>query len=139
MWPEAGESRNHWGASKLSGATRYGNFAMEKLVNDILGKGGRRKHLKIKVFGGGRIVSDMTNVGAKNIQFVKEFLTREGYLIVAENTGDIYPRKINFFPKSGKVRMKKLKSLHNNTIVERELNYLHEIEEKPIASAIELF
>lgn len=139
MLPEAGVEKSSWGTSALSGATRYGNFAMEKLINDIMSKGGRRKHLKIKVFGGGQIVSEMTNIGAKNIQFVKEFLLREGYLVVAENTGDIYPRKVNFFPKTGKVRMKKLKSLHNNTIIERELNYLHEIEEKPVAGAIELF
>ncbi len=139
MLPEAGDAKGRWGTTALSGATRYGNFAMEKLINDILNKGGRRKHLKIKVFGGGQIVSNMSNVGAKNIKFVAEFLAREGYAVVAENTGDIFPRKINFFPKTGKVRMKKLKSLRNNTIVERELNYLHEIEEKPVAGAIELF
>jgi len=139
MLPQAGSEKSSWGGSALSGATRYGNFAMERLINDIMNKGGRRKHLKIKVFGGGQIVSEMTNIGAKNIDFVKAFLDKEGYPIIAENTGDIFPRKINFFPKTGTVKMKKLKSLQNSTIIERELNYLHEIKEKPVAGTVELF
>lgn len=124
-----------------SDATRYGNFAMEKLINDILKNGGRRENLEIKVFGGGKVIEHMTesDVGGRNIRFVREFLATEGFKISAEDLGDIYPRKVIYNPMSGKVQVKKLRSMHNDTIVKREASYKQELEKKPVAGDIELF
>jgi len=124
-----------------SEATRYGNFAMEKLINDILKHGGRRENLEIKIFGGGQIIKDMhtLDIGQRNIEFVKEYIRTEGLNLLVDETGDIYPRKVYFFPASGKVRVKKLKSMHNNTVVERESNYRHRIRKEPVKGDIELF
>ncbi len=122
-----------------SAATRYGNFAMEALINDILKNGGRREHLEIKVFGGGMILEHMTNIGKKNIAFVYDFIRTEGFQLAAEDVGDIYPRKVHYFPQSGRVRMKKLRSLHNRTVVERESSYMDSLETKPIEGEIDLF
>lgn len=124
-----------------SEATRYGNFAMEKMINDILKHGGRRENLEVKIFGGGQIIKDMRtlDIGQRNIEFVKEYIRTEGLKLVVDETGDIYPRKVFFFPASGKVRVKKLKSMHNNTILERESSYQYRIRKEPVKGDIELF
>lgn len=130
-----------WSGSSdlLSSATRYGNFAMEHMINDILKNGGRRKNLEAKVFGGGQIIATMTDVGRKNIDFVLSYLEQEGLAIASQDLGDIYPRKVNYYPASGRVRVKRLRHLHNDTIVRREQSYRHELEEQPVEGDIELF
>lgn len=120
-------------------ATRYGNFAMEALINEILKNGGRRENLEVKVFGGGRVLEHMTNVGRQNIAFVMEFIRTEGLQLLAEDLGDIYPRKVQFFPRSGRVHIKKLRSVHNDTIAQREARYLDSLESAPVEGEIDLF
>ncbi len=127
------------GSKWTSEATRYGNFAMEALINEILKNGGRRENLEVKLFGGGRVLDHATNVGAMNIDFVREFIHTEGLSLVAEDLGDIYPRKVHYFPMTGKVKMKKLRSTHNNTIAEREIRYRDTLVSQPIAGEIDLF
>ncbi len=122
-----------------SEATRYGSYAMEMMLNDILKHGGRRENLEIKIFGGGRIISNMTDVGRRNVEFIQEYIRNENLNLVSQDTGDIYPRKVVFHPLSGKVKVKRLKSMHNDTLIRREENYQHQIEDKPVAGDIELF
>jgi len=129
-----------WGANVVSSATRYGNFAMEHLINGILTNGGQRKNLEVKVFGGGRIIGNMTDVGMNNIDFVRDYIDAEALKLVAEDLGDIYPRKVMYDPKTGKVKMKKLRSMHNDTIISRETSYLKEIDTtEPNTGEIDLF
>ncbi len=128
------------GSSRIAGvATRYGNFAMEHMINGILSHGGYRENLEVKLFGGAQIISSMGDVGRHNIEFVFSYLETEGIEIVKHDVGDIYPRKIHYYPASGKVWMKKLKVLHNNTVVKREKNYQDKIEQEPVVGEIELF
>lgn len=124
---------------KLSGANRYGNYAMENLINEILKNGGRRENLEAKIFGGGKILANMTDVGMRNIQFVKEYLQTEKIEVVSQDLGSVYPRKVAFIPATGKAFMKKLKSLHNETVVTRERDYMKDLEKQPVQSDIELF
>ena len=126
-------------ADVLSTATRYGNYAMEHMINDILKNGGHKRHLEAKIFGGGRMMKSLSDVGAKNIQFVREYLEVEGIPLIGENVGDIYPRKVIYIPSSGKVLMKRLKHLHNDTIIKREDQYRTEITHQPVAGSVELF
>ncbi|MCK4743223.1 MAG: chemoreceptor glutamine deamidase CheD [Sulfuriflexus sp.] len=129
-----------WGSDAISSATRYGNFAMEHLINGILTNGGQRKNLEVKIFGGGRIISQMTDVGANNIAFVREYIDAEALNLVSENVGDIFPRKVLYDPKTGKVKMKKLRSLHNDTIITRETTYSSQLDDKPVETGeIDLF
>lgn len=128
-----------WQDTKVSAATRYGNFAMEHLINDIFKFGGKRSRLEIKIFGGGKILKHMTDIGEKNISFVKEYIHTEGFEVAAADLGDIYPRKVIYFPKTGKVRMKRLMSLHNHTILDRETAYMDELKTKPVEGEIDLF
>lgn len=128
-----------WKAAGLSSSTRYGNFAMEHLINEIMKNGGQRQNLEVKLFGGGRIIANMTDVGMRNIEFARDYIQTEGLRVTSEDVGDVFPRMVVYFPATGKVRVKRLRSLHNNTIVEQETQYLHTIEQKPVSGDIELF
>jgi len=136
---EASSSSGSWKSTGAGAATRYGNFAMEHMINDILKNGGSRENLEVKVFGGGKILAQMTDIGMRNINFVRDYIKTEGLQLLTEDLGDIYPRKVIYFPETGKVKVKKLRSLHNNTIIERESAYMHELEEKPVEGDVELF
>jgi len=122
-------------------AARYGGFAMEQMINDILKNGGLRKNLEVKIFGGGQVIKNMStmDIGKRNIDFVNEYIKTEGLTLLSEDVGDIYPRKVMYFPAAGKVKLKKLRNMHNNTIAEREMNYRSKIIEKPVTGEIELF
>jgi len=125
--------------SMLSEANRYGGFAMENLINNLLKNGARRDRLVSKVFGGGRILRTMTDVGAKNIAFVKDYLQREDISIESSDLGGDYPRKVCFFPQTGKVRMQRIKSLKNDTLLKREETYQRSLTEKPVTGDVDLF
>lgn len=125
---------------KTSSSARYGNFAMEQLINEILKNGGQRHNLEVKLFGGGRVLANMTNVGKRNIEFALEYVQVEGLKLIAEDIGDIYPRKVQYHPLTGKARMKKLRSMHNRTVVDREKAYMQKIDQpEVVAGDIELF
>lgn len=140
MLPASGRDEPaSWTASGLGAATRYGNYAMEHLINVILRNGGVRKNLEVKIFGGGRILENMTDVGDRNITFVRDYLKTEALSIVAEDVGDVFPRMVVYFPASGKAKVKRLRSLHNNVIANQEKAYVEVITDKPVAGEIELF
>lgn len=128
-----------WGGETAGNATRYGNFAMEHLINEILKNGGARQNLEVKIFGGGKVLANMTNVGQRNIDFVKEYIRVEGLKLLAEDVGDVFPRKVQYNPLTGKVRIKKLRSTYSQTVAEREREYLHHIDAKPVVGEIDLF
>ena len=135
----ASASSDSWKAADNSASARYGNVAMEHLINNILKNGGKRQNLEAKIFGGGRIIANMTDVGLRNITFARDYLQTEGLKVTSEDVGDTFPRMVVYFPATGKVRVKRLRSLHNNTIVELETRYLSTIEAKPVSGDIELF
>lgn len=123
----------------LSDAYRYGNYAMEHLINDVMKLSGKRHSLEFKLFGGANVVRGMSSVGSKNIDFVRKYLELEKFRIQAEDLGGDYPRKILYDPTTGKVLMKKIQTLHNQTVVQRETHYLDEISHQPVAGEIDLF
>ena len=55
-------------ARPASEAARYGTHAMEKLINELLGRGARRERLETKVFGGGRVLPGLTDIGRRNAE-----------------------------------------------------------------------
>lgn len=123
----------------FSAADRYGNYAMEHLINTILKNGGRRDGLEVKIFGGGKILAHMTDIGERNIEFVREYITTEKLMLLAEDLGDIFPRKVIYHPLSGKVKVKKLQSMHQDNVVERERTYLENLNRKPVEGEVDLF
>jgi chemotaxis protein CheD len=119
----------------------YGNWAMEFLINEILKRGGRRENLEVKLFGGGRVLQGMTNIdiGARNLRFVYEFLSRESLSVSSQDVGEDYPRKVLYFPDTGAVKLKKLRSVANETIEKREQDYIESMAKKPSLGEVELF
>lgn len=128
-----------WRHRKDNLANRYGNYAMENLINDILKNGGRRENLEVKLFGGGKILAKMTDVGARNINFIEEYIKTERLDLVAKDLGSEYPRRVIYDPITGKAKVRKLKALTTNSIIERETRYLHDIQDSNVAGDIELF
>lgn len=124
-----------------SASARYGTYAMEILINHLLKLGARRGSLEAKVFGGGRVMAALanSNVGERNCSFVLDFLKTEGIFVSAQDLLDVHPRKVYFFPASGRVLVKKLTRLHNDTLLRRESEYAARLTETPASGEIELF
>ena len=137
MLPDGGGD----GGSPVSASMRYGSFAMEILINDLLKAGARRENLEAKVFGGGAVLRGFTamNVGERNAAFVTNFLKTERIPVLASDLNDVYPRKVYFFPKTGKVLVKKLMQTQNDTLAKRELDYAKRLKVEPVGGDIDLF
>ncbi len=138
MLPDGGSADRD---SLVSESMRYGSYAMEVLINQLLKNGAKRENLEAKVFGGGNVLSGFTtiNVGERNAEFVRKYLRAEKVRVVAEDLNDIYPRKVYFFPRKGKVLVKKLKQQHNETVIQREKDYASRLRTNTVAGDIELF
>lgn len=142
MLPVKGDAfGSHGWQSNNSYTCRYGLWAMEYLINEILKYGGSRNNLKVKLFGGGRVLANFTSdVGEKNMLFAQEYVTNEGLPIVGSDVGGPWPRKVLFFPSTGKALVKKLQTTHNDTIQRREKQYQDSLEQPAVEQAdIELF
>lgn len=125
----------------LTESARYGVYAMELLVNHLLKMGATRARMEAKVFGGGNVLPGLkiNNVGQRNVEFVLDYLQTERIPVVAKDLLDDYPRKVYFFPDTGKVLVKKIKSIHNTTIVDRESEYRMKVKFTPKSGEVELF
>lgn len=126
----------------LSASARYGSYAMEVLINEILKRGASREHLEAKIFGGGNVVESMTtsDVGKRNAQFVIDYLGFESIPIVARDLLDTFPRKVVFFPQTGRVLMKRLRtSSVDREVLEIESRYSKSLGQTPVSNDIELF
>ena len=122
-----------------SDATRYGNYAMEHMINDLLKHGAKRENLEVKLTGGGRIIKGMTNIGKRNIDFVLQYIETEGLNTLAEDLGGDLPRKVVYQPRTGKMMVKRLRNMHNDTIITREVSYRDSLVQQPVAGEINLF
>lgn len=127
--------------SPVSASMRYGAYAMEVLINELLKAGAKRENLEAKVFGGGNVLRGFIaiNVGERNANFVRTYLRAEGIRIIAEDLNDIHPRKVYFFPRTGKVLVKKLMQMNNNTVVNREQDYASRLQTSSVGGDAELF
>jgi chemotaxis protein CheD len=103
--------------------------------------GADKRRLEAKVFGGGNVLKGFTvnNVGERNAEFVLDYLSAEHIPIVASDLLDRFPRKVYFFVASGEVKVKKIKSLHNTTIMDRESEYRMRVKQAPKVGNVDLF
>jgi len=139
MLPDEGKLLGAHG--NISAGGRYGVHAMELLINQILKLGGRRDRLEAKVFGGGNVLQGfmLSNVGEQNAEFIVEYLTIERIPIAARDLLDIWPRKIYYFPRTGRVMVKRLRKINNDTIVLRERDYGARLFHGHLEGGAELF
>jgi len=139
MLPEDNSGRDSTLRAPVVLSTRYGSYAMESLINQLLKLGSLRERLEIKIFGGGRVLAAMTDIGARNIDFVKSYLDTERLQIVAQDVGGDQPRKVVYFPAEGKARVRKLRPIENRGVSDREKIYLDSLRSKDAGGDIELF
>lgn len=140
MLPEDTTSgKSSWLDPQNGLATRYGSFAMESLINDLLKCGARKERLEVKLFGGGNILSALTDIGARNIEFARAFLRLEGLSISAEDVGDTFPRRVIYFPESGRVLVRRLRALDKQALADRESQHLATLRAKQTDNDVELF
>ena len=121
-------------------SANLGLYAMEVLINRMLKLGAERRRIVAKVFGGASVLEgmDALNVGTQNGTFVLEFLAEEGIPVVAQDLYDVCPRKVYFFPASGKVMVKRLEALRNDTLEQREREYRAQLARRQ-AGEVEIF
>ena len=123
MLPEVtnnGPDGNDNSSASIGG--RYGSYAMELLINELIKRGARRSALEAKVFGGGSVVCDLnsSSVGERNTRFVLEYLRTERITVVSKDVLDMHARKVCFFPASGKAMVKRLASINTDQLVQQE-------------------
>src|SRR3954469_16122560 len=132
MLPDAGDA---------AAGGRFGAFAMELLINELLKRGARRGSLQAKVFGGGQVMKSLagTLIGEKNVAFVQAFLAQERIPILGKDVLDVYPRKVCLFPTSGKALCRRLPAAQVVQTEAQEARYRAELVQQPSSGAIELF
>lgn len=120
---------------------RYGSHAMELLINELLKQGARRDRLEAKIFGGGNVLKGFTSqpVGTRNAGFAVDYLKAEGIPVLAQDLGGIHPRKVCFFPVTGRVLVKKLPHAHDAEVRAEEVAYVERLRKTPVAGEVELF
>jgi chemotaxis protein CheD len=131
MLPDAGDPAD---------GGRFGAFAMELLINELLKRGARRGALQAKVFGGGQVMKSLagTLIGEKNVDFVREYLARERIPVLGGDVLDVVPRKVCMFPRSGKVLCRRLPAAQATEAQVQEARYRAEIR-RPRGGEVELF
>ena len=126
-------------AAPGDGSARYGAHAMELLINGLLKHGASRARLQAKVFGGGNVLRGMTidPIGTRNARFVLEYLAAERIPVLAQDLGDVHPRKVCFFVRTGRTLVKRLPAAVEVVQVERA--YRSRLAQAPVAGSVELF
>ena len=126
---------------KPTQSARYGSYAMELLINQVIKLGGHRERLEAKVFGGAAVLRVMllNDVGKRNAEFVEQYLRNEHIPIVAADLLQDFPRKVYFFPETGQVWVKRIRRIKNDTIFERERAYRQRVKEDVDGGSVELF
>ncbi|MPS32297.1 MULTISPECIES: chemotaxis protein CheD [unclassified Salinivibrio] len=118
------EAESTWTPEQnLSRAARYGNYAMEILINSLLQQGAVKNRLRVKLFGGGNIMGQNIAIGRKNIDFVRQYVINEQLPLISEDLGLAFPRRVLFEPRTGKAWVKKIQSLSQKELVAEETQY----------------
>ncbi len=132
-------TRKNWAQDYDCAAGRYGNVAMESLVNEILSLGGRKENMEAKLFGGGRVTASSSSVGDNNIRFAEEYLALEGIPVVTADVGGSLGRKVYYLPVTNDVFVKKIARIDSETIVSRERRYLCDLKKEDITGDVSFF
>ena len=122
-------------------AAGHGKLAMEQLLEALFRLGARHERLEAKVFGAANLPNALLNPNASLwvVEFIHSYLDSEGIPLINEDVLGEHPRKVYFFPASGKVLVKKLKSLHNETVLQRELEYILYLKRAEVLGPYDLF
>jgi chemotaxis protein CheD len=123
----------------LSSVTRFGNYAMETVINEILARGGVRSRLEIKIFGGANMFESSMAIGDENVQFVETYLRNEGLAVTAKHVGGQQARRLHYWPLSGRARMLLLGQRMGSALVQDEQTYRRTLSSQPVDGGVDLF
>ena len=132
----------HSQAGKWAGdmqSTRFGNFAMEKLINELMKAGCSRDSLEIKVFGGGNVTDTNNLIGTENSEFIIRYLEAEGLRCIAQDLGGQLPRRIHYTPTTGKVVRRLLGTSESSAVARDENEYVRRLSTRSTGGDIQLF
>ena len=101
----------------------YGYYAMSQLIEKMEVLGAQPEHCEAKIFGGGCMFPNDQDIGARNIEFACDYLEKLSIEITSKDVGLFCSRRIRFFTDSGKVLVKRLRSLHNKQVSQQEIGY----------------
>jgi chemotaxis protein CheD len=130
-------SAGNWAGDLQS--TRFGNFAMEKLINELMKAGCSRDSLEIKVFGGGNVTDSHNLIGTENSQFILRYLEAEGLRCAAQDLGGQLPRRIHYYPATGRVVRRLLGTGESYAVAREETEYVSRLSSRTMAGEIQLF
>jgi chemotaxis protein CheD len=122
----------------VSSGARYGAFAMESLINALLARGAARNRLRVKLFGGARVLARLSDVGQRNIEFVRRFVALEQLQVVGEDLGGDQPRKLLMYPATGRVLVRRLPPVEASAVAVAETRFLRSMD-APVTGSAELF
>ena len=120
---------------------RYGSYAMELLINELIKRGATRASMEAKVFGGGAVIGGMNtlNVGERNTLFVLDYLKTERIAVVSKDVMDVYPRKVCYLPASGKAMVKRLATTNTEALAALEAAAAQKTRPAADGGSIDLF
>lgn len=101
-----------WNGDGLA-SPKFGNIALQKMLEKLIQLGSQPKMLQAKVFGGAAVLkgaSGLLNVGERNIDVAREFLQKNRIPVTGADVGGEASRKVIFNTSTGKVLMKKAKA-----------------------------
>lgn len=127
------------GTFQAGEALRYGCFAVERLINELVKHGALRERLEVKVFGGGKVIAGMSDIGRKNIDFIHEYFQTEGLRISAEDTGGTWARRVRYHASSGRTMIQRLETHEANDVVRTESKLQQSLSIAPPRGEVDLF
>lgn len=125
--------------SDLTRSMRYGFFAMEELINDMMKHGCRRETMQVKLTGGGNMIGGLSDIGQQNIDFILQYIKDEGLKLVASDLGGDQARRVAYFPYEGRMLVNKLDHRDDQRLIEEERSYRVEVDRNLDDSDVELF
>ncbi len=120
-------------------ALRYGSYSIERLINAILSRGGRRERLEVKVFGGANVMNGMSEVGSRNVDFVEHYFAKERLSITAADLRGNYPRKLRYFPTTGRAQVCHLRDHEAKEAIQSETTLRSKVSFSKISGPVEIF
>jgi len=106
-----------WNGQGLA-SPKYGNIAIQKLIEKMIGYGTRKQNLRAKLFGGGEVITvniSQFHIGDRNVMLAREILDEEKIPIISSSVGGKQGRKIIFFTKTGEVMHRFVGTDHFNS------------------------
>lgn len=122
-----------------SAALRYGNHAMEVLINEVLKSGCRRQDLEIKLFGGADLTDGPTLIGSSNVSFVLDYLRVEDLVITSADLGGSYGRRIHYHPSTGVVHRLLLGTAVHPSFLDEEHSFKDRLARTKVEGEVDLF